>query len=412
MMGNLSDSGIGKIALIPMVTAPISIISSIAILIMILRSEKGLSKLYHRIIFGLSISDILNSTALSFGTIPMPRGTEHAWVALGNKGTCQAQGFFLTGGIGTVLYNCSLCVFYYLCVKHTMREEDIVLKYEKWLHGVPILWSLTAATIAVVTGSINPDYANCWLQSCPLACHLNEDVTAASGDETQEECRGSRPYLMRWILNGGPVFITSGIICYTMAIIYLTVKNQEERSAAYSFQNQMSHYQTEQSSPMRTGQGQSSRQNSRIRKVWIRSLSYVIAMSLTFVPLYIKILIEMYGGIHIEPLKIMTLILYPMQGFGNLIVFVQPTVSKKREIGNMSLLQALIDTLLTFGQEQNATSNRFGPEDELQAIGIFERMRRRSSILFPIRLPRIPSMNICEEGEESISSPTEQQLSP
>ena len=55
------------------VAASSSIIGSVIIIFLILRSNIGLKTVYHRILFGMSVSDILQSFPMILTTMPMPK---------------------------------------------------------------------------------------------------------------------------------------------------------------------------------------------------------------------------------------------------------------------------------------------------------------------------------------------------
>ena len=99
------------------VSSSISIIGSAAIIFHILRTHKGLSSTYHRLVFGLCVGDLMASFAFAFNSTPAPKDMQYVIpYARGNMGTCTTQGFILTVGIMIAsLYNCMIC-FYYLSI--------------------------------------------------------------------------------------------------------------------------------------------------------------------------------------------------------------------------------------------------------------------------------------------------------
>ena len=104
--------------LMPRFTCFTSVICSILIIYLILRSPTRLSSSYHRIMFGMSISDVLSSTTMGLTTLPMPRDDPVVnsygfnGTRLGNFGTCTAQGFiWVLGSYAVFGYN-----FFYLCI--------------------------------------------------------------------------------------------------------------------------------------------------------------------------------------------------------------------------------------------------------------------------------------------------------
>ena len=99
------------------VSASISVIGSAATICHIIRTHKGLSSTYHRLVFGLCVGDLMASFAFAFNSTPAPKDMQYVIpYARGNMGTCTTQGFILTVGIMIAsLYNCMIC-FYYLSI--------------------------------------------------------------------------------------------------------------------------------------------------------------------------------------------------------------------------------------------------------------------------------------------------------
>ena len=71
------------------VTASSSCIASATIATMIMLSENGLKTLYSRIIFGLSIANIMQSAGILASPLAAPSDTPNAPWAIGNTGDRQ-----------------------------------------------------------------------------------------------------------------------------------------------------------------------------------------------------------------------------------------------------------------------------------------------------------------------------------
>ena len=84
----------------PMICGLLSFVSACTIVIMILRSATKLTKPYRRIVFGMSLYDIVNSFAAVSSAFPSPMGSR--FMAMGNTQTCVAQGFLTQVGSGQV----------------------------------------------------------------------------------------------------------------------------------------------------------------------------------------------------------------------------------------------------------------------------------------------------------------------
>ncbi len=129
----------------PRITGFTSVVSSSTLIYLIMRSDTKLSTVYHRIMLGMSISDILASTAMGLTTLPMPtllgeKDYGRVGIRLGNEHTCRAQGFlFIYGVTAMYAYNCTLCIYYACVIGFKMQEQKIVKKVEKYLHLFPFV---------------------------------------------------------------------------------------------------------------------------------------------------------------------------------------------------------------------------------------------------------------------------------
>ena len=114
-------------AIIHRITGSVSTIASTCLIVHILRSHRGLSTTYHRLVFGLCIGDIMSSFAQALSSRTMaPREMNYLIpYAQGNTATCTAQGFLLNvGGFVANLYNCSICVYYLSIIRGIIRRMN------------------------------------------------------------------------------------------------------------------------------------------------------------------------------------------------------------------------------------------------------------------------------------------------
>jgi hypothetical protein len=93
-------------------TGSVSTIASTCLAVHILRSNHGLSTTYHRLVFGLCISDILSSFGFALASTMVPKEMNYlAPGAQGNTATCTTQGFILAVGvIAANLYKTVCCL--------------------------------------------------------------------------------------------------------------------------------------------------------------------------------------------------------------------------------------------------------------------------------------------------------------
>ena len=155
------------IAIMLSVSGSVSFISSSAIIYHILRSHNGLSTTYHRLIFGLSVADIVSSCGFILSTIMTPKEMNYFTpFALGSVATCDIQGFIVSGGIlCTTMYTSSLCFYYLSIIVFNKKDDYIRSKLEVWLHAVPILTTLTLGTSTALSQKHynNPDAGVCFV---------------------------------------------------------------------------------------------------------------------------------------------------------------------------------------------------------------------------------------------------------
>lgn len=182
-------------ALVPRFTGSLSFLGSALIVYVILTSGQKLSTTYHRLMFGMSITDMIGSLAMSLTSLPMPKsmpyekefGYHWAGTRLGNTITCNIQGFMFTIGTTSMFaYNGFLCVYYACAIGFMMRERNIRKYVEPFLHGFPILLGLTYGIIPLFLDMYNPSglVAFCSAISYPYSCYKGDSCNV----------RGSKGY--------------------------------------------------------------------------------------------------------------------------------------------------------------------------------------------------------------------------
>ena len=119
------------------------------------RGGQQRTALYHRILFGLSVYDIIFS--LNFAVAPyLQPPAERLLGAAGTVASCSASGFFHMSGIATVLYNLNLSFFYYQTIVLGMSEEKLIQRFELWMHGVPFVFWVAFGAVNVGRENFNP----------------------------------------------------------------------------------------------------------------------------------------------------------------------------------------------------------------------------------------------------------------
>mmetsp|Transcript_15843 Transcript_15843/g.23831 ORF Transcript_15843/g.23831 Transcript_15843/m.23831 type:complete len:555 (+) Transcript_15843:64-1728(+) len=166
--------------IVPRITGSFSLSCSLLIVYMIFRSSTQLHSIYHRLIFGMSIGDILASTAMLLSHMAVPReGMSEAIDVIytdcperfGSFFTCATQGFFfLFGTVASHLYTASLCWFYYFVMVKAMSDSAIRKKIEPYLHSVPAILAFLIGMVSLASDNINPGTSWCTSTTIPWFC--------------------------------------------------------------------------------------------------------------------------------------------------------------------------------------------------------------------------------------------------
>ena len=191
---------------IPIVVGSISFISSMTVIIMLLRSKKALSITYHRILLVLSIIDIFVSLGFVAGCFPT-----------GNQFTCEIQGAFIFGSTAQPLCYCSPQLYYLLAIKYGMKPEDVRTRVEPFLLSFPVIYASIGSAVCAFTQSINRTDSLCYIALGPPGC-----------DEDQDECNRGKNIILFQLLFGAIPIVTSCItMSVTMGMIYYASRSKE-----------------------------------------------------------------------------------------------------------------------------------------------------------------------------------------
>ena len=222
--GQCTHSREPKASLTPRLPGSLSTISSMLIIFIILcRSSTKLSSIYHRIMFGLSISDILFSAAIGLSTLPMPAPGTNFWAdtnriggtRIGNTQTCTAQGFFFHYGLASIVcYNVSLC-FYYLCaIGFKMKQENMQRYVEPFLHLVPAAVAIWLSVPHLFTQGYNTGFHPwCMVIPEPNFCQDNDKYECERGASEDEFLVLDRRMVM-FVLSLSLCALSLALTCY------------------------------------------------------------------------------------------------------------------------------------------------------------------------------------------------------
>eukprot|EP00546_Thalassionema_frauenfeldii_P007062 CAMPEP_0178924676 /NCGR_PEP_ID=MMETSP0786-20121207/17460_1 /TAXON_ID=186022 /ORGANISM="Thalassionema frauenfeldii, Strain CCMP 1798" /LENGTH=489 /DNA_ID=CAMNT_0020599415 /DNA_START=101 /DNA_END=1568 /DNA_ORIENTATION=- len=263
----------------PILPGTLSFMASTTIICKILNSKTKLKSPYSRLIFGLSLYDVISSSCNIASTMPIPKEYgDLVFGAIGNSFTCKVQGtLFAFSVVCTTFYNAANYINY-------------------------------AGTL-------------CWIDSDPR------------GSDTVK--------LVIWILSGIPLFLIFVVIVVLMGIITWIVWRQEKKMDQYRFfqsedLSPQSSIQLEnhQSNSRNHHRRRHARHRTRVRAVKTQANLYFWGFILTYGPAFLYRLAEssFEKGSVTPPLAFILLsrFFHPLQGVFNLIAHLQPRVSHLR----------------------------------------------------------------------------------
>ena len=97
---------------------------------------------YHRIMLSMSILDVIHSFFAGTMVTVLVTRESGAWGAMGNRWTCSFQGFCTQIGLGVLLYNASLSIYFLMMVRMAKKPrsaiERVMRVVEPSFHLIPL----------------------------------------------------------------------------------------------------------------------------------------------------------------------------------------------------------------------------------------------------------------------------------
>ncbi len=150
--------------IIPRLSASLSVTGSSLIIFLVLKSRTRLSSVYHRILLGMSVFDIIGSAFIVVSSLMLPKDLpdleEYQWlqhsIRWGSAETCQAQGFLIVFGMTSMYYYNSMLCLHYACAIGLRMDHIRIQKYvEPILHLVPVSLGIAMAVFPLVHDTYN-----------------------------------------------------------------------------------------------------------------------------------------------------------------------------------------------------------------------------------------------------------------
>jgi hypothetical protein len=263
------------LAIVPKVSSMLSILCGLYIIWDTISLPRNTRKMYHRIILGMSLSDVVSSSAWFFTTWPTPPEVLPVWGASGTQATCSAQGFFAQLSLATVLYNGSLALYYYLVIRRGWTERALEQSKVEWfMHGISLSIPLATSSAAVGLGLMNPLGWDCWIAGVPLNC---KESWVNNGKSTCT--RGDNSNLYQWVFFYLPLWMTILTVTYIMGMILHQFREADK--SIDKWRQKAEGTGTAHTSQNRNGARNSAR-NRRSKEIGKQCLFYVGAFYVTW----------------------------------------------------------------------------------------------------------------------------------
>ena len=264
----------------------------------------------NRIIFFMSICDVINQVLNSLiGEAAVPKDIGLLG-AVGNETTCDIQGFlaYWSGG-ASGLYNVSLAICYLLIVQYDF-SDDRLKRLEPYFLYPPMLIFLVLSASGFPFQIYNYDLNNnCFIEPSPMGCDLPGSPV---------ECERGAKYQYWNYVNALLVVIAGGVIIFCMLKMYKAVLQRERSGDRFRFTTSSganSSTNSRASSNRRSG-ANPNRQLSRM--MGRQGLWYSGAFLFTFVPLLV------YSITNNHIVDWVMLYSFHLIGFTNFVIYIRP----------------------------------------------------------------------------------------
>jgi hypothetical protein len=191
-----------------------SLVFSMLMLSIIMRSKERLSSPYHKITSFMSFWDIITSACILLTIVPMPSDVRDTYPfaegrSYGNTLSCEIQGFLIiTGQTFAMSSNIILNIFYLCTLRYGKSPEYINKRVLPIAFTVSALVSLTTGILPLAFGFLNP-------QQYEVFCYVGPYPKNCNNDESIECIRGEMKYETEQL-----IFFIFGVVVGTVFLLF------------------------------------------------------------------------------------------------------------------------------------------------------------------------------------------------
>jgi hypothetical protein len=232
---SFNEARLTAAVLCPKFTAAASVVGSSLIVRDVILRRRNKSDDFstrHRLLAGMSVCDIISSSAWFLTSWPVPEDVTWTVWNVGNDRTCTAQGFFIQcGGIGTLTYNACLALYYMLVIRYGWKNEYISRHVEPWMHFVAIAFALSTSFAALALDLYNPIGWTCGIAAYPPYC------TQSYENKGPTNCiRGDNARIYQVVFWLGLACCVMVFVAVAMLLVYCKIHAIESGSSRFQSQ--------------------------------------------------------------------------------------------------------------------------------------------------------------------------------
>lgn len=274
-------------------------------------------QLYHRLVMGLSIMDIVTTVAIFVAPYVNRKDTNLYW-ARGNAATCEWGGFFFQFFIGSTFYSCMLSIYFVRTIRYNKTAAK-AFSCELWVHVAAFCIPLAFGIAGILSDVFNPSLllGFCEFSPYPWNCLFSDEVECERGEAMDMV---NIPHIVLYML-----LSFTGIVCTWL--VYWTIRKQARTHQMWNG----------------TESGLDDVQRRRTRAVGMQAVWYTLAFLIAFVSaLFLAVLNAIYppeiqeasdlegeGVVFVGILFIY--VFFPVQGFLNWIIYVRPRLIRWKD---------------------------------------------------------------------------------
>jgi len=311
-----TDQQLRILDILPRVSAALSILGSLFIIYQVLKNPKKREMVYHRQMLILSCTDFLYSAVWFVGSWPAP-----------GSGWCTANAFVgLMTAVPQAMFNAALCLYYLFTIRYKWSEVQM-RRLQPLLISFPFVWGLVSAVLPLAAGMINPGINGlCWVQKAPSGCSGTDCIPAENYFDL---------FLVIALII--PLWTSFAVALVAMFFVYATVSKDAQNDSANQAPVGFLWFAQREA-------GQDVSSQARSRRMARQAFWYLVNFFLTYVFSTTVVIIGIVGSQNPFALQFLQFMFYPLQGFGNAIIYIRPRYLRNREkYPNMSCWNAIFE---------------------------------------------------------------------